>query len=333
MLSSWTLGWVLALAVVLVGAGSWSRRQGYFCVFPARAGSPHWHHRCVPSDRSDPGGPRTINLPTGNRRVINILSRSSETALRLRRRVADRQAAAPPDTGRVLPLALLVVAHPDDECMFFAPTLLNLLPAFEMAILCLSSGNADGLGPTRTREMLQACERLGVAAELVHVLDVPALQDGQLVDWQPADVLQAIDTFAATRDIDLIITFDEHGISGHRNHAAIPQALLAARRGEVSHSGRVTHTPVLLLASPSLLAKYLPPALSSWLPPPRPALPSAGALSCLPAGPFRFELTCVGEATAQAAMRMHASQWNWFRRWLYWPHSSLVYLNDMYLLE
>lgn len=37
--------------------------------------------------------------------------------------------------------ALLVTAHPDDECMFFAPTVLNLVESnVDVHLLCLSTG-------------------------------------------------------------------------------------------------------------------------------------------------------------------------------------------------
>lgn len=37
--------------------------------------------------------------------------------------------------------ALLVTAHPDDECMFFAPTILNLVESkVDLHLLCLSTG-------------------------------------------------------------------------------------------------------------------------------------------------------------------------------------------------
>ncbi len=40
--------------------------------------------------------------------------------------------------------ALLVVAHPDDEAMFFAPTLLRLVASGgDTAVLCLSTGASD----------------------------------------------------------------------------------------------------------------------------------------------------------------------------------------------
>ena len=47
---------------------------------------------------------------------------------------------------------MLVIAHPDDEVMFFSP-LLNLAArnkeSLNISILCLSNGNFEGLGSTR----------------------------------------------------------------------------------------------------------------------------------------------------------------------------------------
>ncbi|KAL2653496.1 hypothetical protein R1flu_021624 [Riccia fluitans] len=54
---------------------------------------------------------------------------------------------------------LLLVAHPDDECMFFGPTLLllSMLGGCEFHVLCISIGNADGLGSLRKLEMMSSC--------------------------------------------------------------------------------------------------------------------------------------------------------------------------------
>jgi N-acetylglucosaminylphosphatidylinositol deacetylase len=35
---------------------------------------------------------------------------------------------------------LVVIAHPDDECMFFAPSMLALSPKNNIQLLCLSNG-------------------------------------------------------------------------------------------------------------------------------------------------------------------------------------------------
>jgi N-acetylglucosaminylphosphatidylinositol deacetylase len=79
---------------------------------------------------------------------------------------------------------LLLIAHPDDEAMFFAPTLLALTrPANgnHVKILCLSSGmhrstdfhaivtnqrcvagDADGLGDIRKKELIKSGLQLGI---------------------------------------------------------------------------------------------------------------------------------------------------------------------------
>lgn len=72
----------------------------------------------------------------------------------------------------------LLIAHPDDEAMFFAPTVLALTrPALHnrVEILCLSSGDAAGLGPTRKRELVESAVVLGLRSpEHVVVVDDPA---------------------------------------------------------------------------------------------------------------------------------------------------------------
>ena len=85
--------------------------------------------------------------------------------------------------------ALLVIAHPDDECMFFTPTLLGLArQGITAHVLCLSTGNFDGLGATRSRELRASCVELGVDASRVHCLDDPQLQDGPAQAWPPARI-------------------------------------------------------------------------------------------------------------------------------------------------
>jgi len=62
----------------------------------------------------------------------------------------------------------LLIAHPDDEAMFFAPTLLALTrPELgnHLKILCLSSGNEDGLGETRKKELVKSGMMLGLRNE------------------------------------------------------------------------------------------------------------------------------------------------------------------------
>ena len=77
---------------------------------------------------------------------------------------------------------VLLIAHPDDESMFFAPALLRLTePSMgnHVKILCLSTGNADGLGDIRRKELESAALTLGIrTAEDVFIMDDPRFQDG-----------------------------------------------------------------------------------------------------------------------------------------------------------
>ena len=70
---------------------------------------------------------------------------------------------------------LLVTAHPDDEAMFFAPTILSLTrkTSFDLFHLCLSSGNADGLGETRIRELTNSLDVLGIHRDKRWIVDHP----------------------------------------------------------------------------------------------------------------------------------------------------------------
>ena len=71
----------------------------------------------------------------------------------------------------------LLIAHPDDEAMFFSPTVLALArpnTGNHFKILCLSSGNAEGLGETRKKELVKSALTLGLQdGDDVFVVDSP----------------------------------------------------------------------------------------------------------------------------------------------------------------
>uniref|UniRef100_A0A672KTL5 N-acetylglucosaminylphosphatidylinositol deacetylase n=1 Tax=Sinocyclocheilus grahami TaxID=75366 RepID=A0A672KTL5_SINGR len=70
------------------------------------------------------------------------------------------------------PRALLVTAHPDDECMFFAPTVLQLVESHAaLYLLCLSTGNYNNQGLQRKRELLDSCAVLGIPSNHVTIID------------------------------------------------------------------------------------------------------------------------------------------------------------------
>ncbi|KAK0623824.1 putative deacetylase LmbE-like domain-containing protein [Immersiella caudata] len=149
----------------------------------------------------------------------------------------------------------LLIAHPDDEAMFFAPTVLALTrpeTGNHVKILCLSSGDADGLGETRKRELAKSGLTLGLRKEDdVFVVEDPRFQDGMTNKWDPSEIAGLLsaafapslaqqkkaDT-APTASIDVIVTFDADGVSQHPNHIslyygakAFAAALTAGRTG------------------------------------------------------------------------------------------------------
>lgn len=137
----------------------------------------------------------------------------------------------------------LVIAHPDDEVMFFAPTLLQLdsfLPSSVLFnVICLSKGNADNLGDKREVEL----------QESINFLMANSNRDVQLYQFDYADGMEEIwdvDSLASTvlNDVllpqgkkeNVLLTFDAHGVSGHPNHISCHNAAEALLNDGHHHS-------------------------------------------------------------------------------------------------
>ncbi|KXJ88926.1 putative deacetylase LmbE-like domain-containing protein [Microdochium bolleyi] len=126
----------------------------------------------------------------------------------------------------------LLIAHPDDEAMFFAPTVLALTrpeTGNHVKILCLSTGDADGLGETRKKELVKSGLLLGLRDESdVFVIDDPNnFPDSMTTTWRAdaiATLLQVTFGPKASSDaatVDVILTFDKGGVSAHPNHISL----------------------------------------------------------------------------------------------------------------
>lgn len=76
---------------------------------------------------------------------------------------------------------LYVIAHPDDEAMFFVPSIVELRKKNFLYLLCISNGNADGLGKKREKELAASCKYLGFQES--ECLDHQDLQDGMDKKW------------------------------------------------------------------------------------------------------------------------------------------------------
>ncbi|XP_069647217.1 N-acetylglucosaminyl-phosphatidylinositol de-N-acetylase isoform X2 [Haliaeetus albicilla] len=144
-------------------------------------------------------------------------------ALRGRARAA---AAARADGVR----ALLVTAHPDDEAMFFAPTVLGLGRAgARAAVLCCSAGNYYNQGEIRKKELEQSCFLLGIPASDVTVVDHRDLPDNPAVEWDTQLLAAFVLKHIEANNINLVVTFDAGGVSGHANHISLYTALRQCR--------------------------------------------------------------------------------------------------------
>ncbi|WWC68326.1 uncharacterized protein I206_102251 [Kwoniella pini CBS 10737] len=221
--------------------------------------------------------------------------------------------------------ALLVTAHPDDEVMFFSPTILSLIQeGWEVSGLCLSSGNDTGLGTIRKQELYGSYETLGVSRDRVKVIDHPDLQDSMSVHWDPALILNIVENHLNDHSAELIITFDEKGITNHPNHMAISKAL-----SQTFHNKSIR---LLHLKSPALLFKFTGPLYPIYL----------NILSILSRitgrenfaeKHMKFVVLSTSSQWYQSiqAMLSHKTQLVWFR-WLYLTFSQLMWVNELKII-
>uniref|UniRef100_A0A5B7CCP9 N-acetylglucosaminylphosphatidylinositol deacetylase n=1 Tax=Davidia involucrata TaxID=16924 RepID=A0A5B7CCP9_DAVIN len=209
---------------------------------------------------------------------------------------------------------LLVVAHPDDESMFFAPTITYLISrGHNLHILCMSTGNADGMGNIRKEELYQASAILKVPLQQVKILDHSDLQDGFGKVWDCNLLARIIEEETLNHSIDVIITFDNYGVSGHCNHRDVNHGI----RKLLSVTSQ-RNIEAWELVSTNILRKYSGP-VDIWLSIISAMIYPNGQMHCL-----LNEHPC----KSHTAMAQHMSQWVWFRK-LFVSFSSYTYVNTL----
>lgn len=222
----------------------------------------------------------------------------------------------------------LLIAHPDDEAMFFAPALLSLTrPELgnHVKIFCLSSGNADGLGEIRKKELVNSAMMLGLRSpEDVLVLEDARFQDSMAAKWDPKAIASLLtSTFAPKMakisaktapesNIDILITFDKGGVSSHPNHISLYHGGVTFVRSIMQrHSGWDPVVRMYTLSSVNVFRKYLGVVDS-------PLLIIRTIFQRKEGQPFPAPLIVVSGFSnyrkAQLAMtHAHVSQMRWFR--------------------
>ncbi|KAL3234461.1 N-acetylglucosaminyl-phosphatidylinositol de-N-acetylase [Nakaseomyces bracarensis] len=232
----------------------------------------------------------------------------------------------------------LVIAHPDDEVMFFAPTLIQLLDHVEnFNVICFSNGDADGLGELRAQELKKSINYLAVNRENLQNIDVTILDhpDGPKEVWTGlVDDLKKHLKLDNGKN-DFILTFDQNGISNHKNHIVCNDAVVEFKRTEAPK--RVLYLELESLSMLNIVVKYigivpkliqiLYESIRSWNFKPISYLPS----KCYSPRDeiITFVSTFDEYALAFAAMAYgHKSQMEWFR-YLWWSFSRYVFINDL----
>jgi N-acetylglucosaminylphosphatidylinositol deacetylase len=173
-------------------------------------------------------------------------------------------------------IAIFVIAHPDDESMFFLPTIFGLQHVDQKWLLCLSNGNYNGLGRTREVELHRAAGCLGF--DRIVVVNHDELQDSPTRTWSHHTVARVLEetllrSLPNPPDADandchphqqvvLLYTFDDKGVSGHVNHVDTHHGVQLYLQNR-DQTQNVHIRGFQLITEQSLRRKYVP--LLHWL--------------------------------------------------------------------
>jgi N-acetylglucosaminylphosphatidylinositol deacetylase len=237
-------------------------------------------------------------------------------------------------------LTIIVTAHPDDESMFFLPTICAMQKTSKIWLLCLTSGNFDGIGAIRRQELEAVANMLKLDKLLI--VDDEVLPDHMQERWNVdlaekiiSDTLrtneskQTIDDSNSPHSITFV-TFDSLGVSGHVNHIDTFRA--------VRQFCETSNYPLWSLKSVrSPLVKYVPVCewlalvlfwirclfhLFGWLDPP-PASTATTSSRDKTVTYHLFDPRCNWRC-----MALHKSQFVWYRR-LFVIFSCYTYVNRL----
>mgnify|MGYP001167223218 FL=1 len=235
----------------------------------------------------------------------------------------------------------LVIAHPDDEIMFFSP-LLNVLANMEtnmkIRVVCLSNGDNDGLGYIRELELQESVKAIFHKIsnfesyssnesppppprdfeknQKTLEIHIGGMIDGMDQSWDLGEIYNKYLMPVMTDGNPLFITFDHLGISSHINHITCSKVV------------QKYYENVLVLQTPNLLQKY-----SSFMLLPYHMLKAWYSSTVHPSASneqknFLFVNTWYDYKASLQKMRItHRSQMVWYR-YFWWVLSSLVFYNN-----
>lgn len=162
-----------------------------------------------------------------------------------------------------------VIGHPDDEVMFFSPTIIELSKPKnnnDVKIICFSNGDSvdASMGIVRSEELKASSRILGVLESNVVVLNLDHFKDGMDVYWDADEIAKTLSTSIVNSKDDLnalvVITFDEEGVSGHPNHISLFHGVRLWNRKNFAYAKKLSATkpaPILYgLKSLNFWEKY-----------------------------------------------------------------------------
>ncbi|XP_046979706.1 N-acetylglucosaminyl-phosphatidylinositol de-N-acetylase [Schistocerca americana] len=210
---------------------------------------------------------------------------------------------------------LFVTAHPDDECMFFGPTILTLAKQKDcgMYLLCLSNGNFEEKGNERKQELWNSCNLLGIPDSNITLYKSDDMPDDPHLRWREDVVANIILNHIESLSIDTVITFDKVGVSRHQNHIS----LFYATAYLCLEKKLPLYCRAYALESINVVRKY------SWIL----DVPLSFFLST-----YWYILPSNERRILKAAMAAHKSQYVWFRK-LYMAFSRYTVMNTLKEIE
>jgi len=251
---------------------------------------------------------------------------------------------------------VLIIAHPDDESMFFLPTLHNLLndkdKKCNIFILCLSNGNYDNLGAIREKELHLAAKVISLYSTSstsdsdnnvtnrikVSIVNDERMQDGPETSWDPIVIDQCIQDFMSAKNLDnqsvTLMTFDEVGVSGHINHVHTNRGVLHYYQGCKDFHGpdnkmilwtlKTIHNPIVKYVPLVLLLQIVWDWMFMFF--------MRSDERCKGFNENCTSYRMIHPSLVWNAMKVHESQFVWYRR-LFVVFSSYSYTNDFVIHE
>jgi N-acetylglucosaminylphosphatidylinositol deacetylase len=86
--------------------------------------------------------------------------------------------------------------------MFFSPA---ILAHNTVKIICLSSGDAEGLGYIRKTELFKSCKLLGIESENITLIQDDNLKDSMVHNWDHDIILRYVTDILSSSNIKQVI--------------------------------------------------------------------------------------------------------------------------------